>query len=127
MRKYKLTDETKTANGTTLYRIEALRDFNDVKAGDKGGFVRSEESLSHDGTCWVYDDAMATDCTRIMDDASLHDYASLRGHASLHGQASLHGHASLRDHASIRRHAALMGHALIRWHEVLRGQEVMSI
>ena len=38
-KKYKLTDETTNLLGRTLYRIEALKDFGDVKEGDKGGYV----------------------------------------------------------------------------------------
>ena len=41
-KKYKLTDEIIEFYGTKLYRIEALRDFSNVKKGDKGGFVKSE-------------------------------------------------------------------------------------
>ena len=52
-KKYKLTDEAIQHYGKTLYRIEALIDFGDVDKGDKGGFVESEENLSHDGNCWV--------------------------------------------------------------------------
>ena len=40
-----------------LYRIRALRDFGGVKEGDLGGYVQSESNLSHDGDCWIYDDA----------------------------------------------------------------------
>ena len=39
-KKYKLTEETININGRTLYRIEALKDFNDVKKWDKGGLLR---------------------------------------------------------------------------------------
>ena len=53
MKKYKLTEETKEYYGITLYRIEALKDFGTVKAGDKGGFIRSEDNLAHDGNAWV--------------------------------------------------------------------------
>ena len=42
---------------TIVYRIRALKDFGDVKAGDLGGYVNSEENLSHEGNCWIYDDA----------------------------------------------------------------------
>lgn len=44
--KYKLTEETINVNGITLYRIEALKDFSDVKKGDKGGFLEKEDNLS---------------------------------------------------------------------------------
>ena len=56
-KKYKLTEESVVINGKFLHRIEALRDFGDVKKGDKGGFIEKEENLSQYGDCWVYDDA----------------------------------------------------------------------
>ena len=60
MVKYKLTDETVTADdGTVLFRIEALVDNKcyGVKAGDKGGFIEKEYNLSHEGEAWVSGDA----------------------------------------------------------------------
>lgn len=56
-KKYKLTEETINVYGRTLYRIEALRDFGDVKKGDKGGFIENENNLTQYGKCWVYDNA----------------------------------------------------------------------
>ena len=57
-KKYELTDETiKIPDGTTLYRIRALRDFSDVHAGAFGGYVRRENNLSQEGNAWVYSDA----------------------------------------------------------------------
>ena len=38
-KKYRLSSERLEVFGLTLYRIEALKDFGDVKKGDKGGFV----------------------------------------------------------------------------------------
>ena len=56
--KFKLTAEKKEWFGITLYRIEALIDFNDVKKGDKGGFLEKESNLSQvSGNAWVYGDA----------------------------------------------------------------------
>ena len=54
---YKLTDETTNLLGRTLYRIEALKDFGDVKEGDKGGYVENHSNLSQYGNCWIYDTA----------------------------------------------------------------------
>lgn len=46
MKKYELTNEIKNLpGGVVLYRIRALKDFADVKAGDLGGFVQSEANL----------------------------------------------------------------------------------
>ena len=58
MKKYKLTKETKEYFGVTLYRIEALMDFNDIEKGEKGGFIEKEENLSQvSGDARVYGDA----------------------------------------------------------------------
>ena len=71
MKKYKLTEETKEYYGITLYRIEALKDFGTVKAGDKGGFIRSEDNLSHDGDAWVGGDAQVDGNARVYGDADI--------------------------------------------------------
>ena len=39
-KKYKLTGESIAVEGKTLYRIEALKDFGEIKKGDKGGSNR---------------------------------------------------------------------------------------
>ena len=57
MKKYELTDEKKQIAGRTLFRIRALRDFYDVKAGDLGGWIESENNLSYSGDAWVFGDA----------------------------------------------------------------------
>ena len=57
MKKYELTNETKTlAGGTVLHRIRALRDIPrfGVKAGELGGFIEKENNLSQDGDAWVF-------------------------------------------------------------------------
>jgi hypothetical protein len=43
--KYILTDEKLGY----LRRIKAIKDFSGVKAGDLGGFIKSEENLSQGG------------------------------------------------------------------------------
>ena len=52
-KKYKLTEETINVYGITLYRIEALKDFGNVKKGDKGGFIEKEDNLSQYRNCWI--------------------------------------------------------------------------
>ena len=51
--KFKLTSETITWLGRTLFRIEALIDFGNISKGDKGGFVEVERNVSQDGNAWV--------------------------------------------------------------------------
>lgn len=68
-KKYKLTDETIEVEGKALYRIEALKDFCEIKKGDKGGFIESEDNLSHEGNAWVYDNACVYGTSCVYDDA----------------------------------------------------------
>lgn len=63
MKKFRLSDETRlyhshdgeTKSTVTLRQIIATRDFHDVTAGTQGGWLDDESALSHDGTCWIYD------------------------------------------------------------------------
>ena len=69
-KKYRLTDETVEFMGRTLHRIEALRDFTTsdgaiVYKGEKGGWVESENNLSHAVNCWVCDNAHVYGSARV--------------------------------------------------------------
>ena len=81
MHKYRLTDETITRFGRTLHRIEALKDFGDVKAGDKGGYVESEKNLSQSGNCWLYGNATVFGNATVCGDAKVFGNAKVYGNA----------------------------------------------
>ena len=101
MKKYKLTEETIIVNGRTLYRIEALKDFNDVKKGDKGGFVEKENNLSQYGDSWVYDDAKICDDAKVFDNARVYDYAKVYGNAIIYGDAKVYCNAEVYGYAKV--------------------------
>lgn len=64
-KKYILTEETKEVGGHILHKIQAVRDFGDVQKGDLGGWVESEENLSHDGDCWISGNGRVSSNARI--------------------------------------------------------------
>ena len=81
-KKYKLLqDDTKTLGSITLYRIQALRDIGDVKAGDLGGYIQSEDNLSHDGDAWVSGNAQVYGNARVSGNAQVYDDAWVYGTA----------------------------------------------
>ena len=92
-KKYKLTEETINVNGSILHRIEALKDFANIKKGDKGGFIEKEKNLSQRGDCWVYGDAT------IYDDAKVYGNAWVFGNARVYGDASIYDDAMVYDNA----------------------------
>lgn len=100
-KKYKLTDETINLNGATLYRIEALKDFGEIKKGDKGGFIESENNLAHEGNAWVSDDACVYDNARVSDNASVSNNARVYGNAWLYGNTRVCGYAWVADNARV--------------------------
>ena len=70
-KKYKLTEETINIYGITLYRIEALKDFGNVKKGEKGGFIENEDNQSQYRDCWIYDNAMVYGNALVRDNAEV--------------------------------------------------------
>ena len=114
MKKYELTNESINWKGHKLYRIKATRNFNDVKAGDLGGFVENEFNLSHDGNCWIYNEgkvygesevfnnakvydwAEVMSCSRLCDDAEMHDCTEICNFAELYGTIKLYDFAKAK-------------------------------
>lgn len=91
LRKYELTPEMDPNAGQPLYRIRALRDIPayGVKAGDLGGFVESEANLSHEGDCWIADNAAVFEKARITANALVKDHARVSGRARIRGGAQV--------------------------------------
>lgn len=104
-KKYKLTDETINLNGATLYRIEALKDFGEIKKGDKGGFIESENNLAHEGDAWVSDDACVYDNACVYDDAWVSGNGQVYGNARVYGDTYMCGSANVCGDAEISTNA----------------------
>ena len=86
MKKFELTNEFITNSyGVKLFRIKALIEFGNVKAGDLGGYIEKEENLSHMGDAWVSDDARISGDAQVFGDARVSgdkDYAYAHGFGS---------------------------------------------
>lgn len=86
-----------------LHRIRALSDVRPgVVKGDLGGFVQSEENLSQEGTCWIFDEAI------VCDDSFVDQQATVSGAAVVRGSALVSGRATIRQNAVIDDHAIVM-------------------
>jgi carbonic anhydrase/acetyltransferase-like protein (isoleucine patch superfamily) len=112
-KKYKLTEETKEIYGRTLRRIQALEDFGEIKAGDLGGWIESEENLSHNGNCWVWDSAWVYGNVRVSDNAQVSDNARVRGDARVYGNALVCGKAQVYGAARVYGNALVCGKAQV--------------
>lgn len=127
-----LTDRKKLLGGSTVYRIRALRDFGNVKAGDLGGYIESEANLSHDGTCWVYDEATVCNNARIVEEAKVKHYASIGGNAQLrhfakakdrtkvNGNVIMYTRSVAKGFAELHDNVELFGDSVVRGRAKLR-------
>ena len=133
--KYEITAKTMQVyeyrDDKVVYQIRALKDFGDVKAGDLGGWIESEENLSQSGNCWVADNAMVYDHAQVRDNAilcgnanacdhalitenaKLFDKTWIAGDARVSGQAELHDFAYAKDDAIINDFALVSGLASV--------------
>ena len=118
-KKYKLTEETIKVDDSILYRIEALRDFSNVKKGYKGGFIENESNLSQYGDCWVYDDAKVYENAKVYGNARVCQDAKIRGNASVFGNArvcqdaEICGYARVYGNAMVFDNAEICGYARV--------------
>lgn len=124
-KKYKLTDETITFGFTTLHRIEALRSFGNVKKGDKGGFIKSEDNLSHEGNSWIYNYAVVTSRAKVLDDAKVCDYAVIGGCAEISNNATIKGRAFVTESAKIYDYTIIKDNVYIRGKVIIKGDSLI--
>ena len=112
--KYKLTDETKELYDKTLYRIECIEAFSNVKAGDRGGWVEFEGNLSQFGNAWVFGDAVVSDNAEVRGDAVVSGKAEVSDNAVVRGDAVVSGKAEVSDNAVVSGKAVVSDNAEVR-------------
>ena len=118
-KKYKLT-QLSHPQYPWLHRIQALKTINErVGAGELGGFVQSEQNLSQEGTCWIYDDAICCGEALVKQDAELHDGAVAAGFSIITGDACMYGRAWAKGNCwiqsgEVKDDAVVAGEAVIK-------------
>lgn len=113
-KKYKLTEETIKANCRTLYRIEALKDFGNVKKVDKGGFVENEDNLSQYDDCWIYGNAQVYDNAKVCGKAEVCANAKICSHSLVTDNGEVFGNAKVYHYGDVCGKARICGDAKIR-------------
>ena len=114
IKKYELlTNDTIEINGNTLYRIRALHDFDDVEKGDLGGYIQSEDNLSHEGNCWVYDDAKVYESAIIYGNTKLYDNVEVYGHACISDSVHIRDNVKVYDNSIIHGFVIIQDNAQI--------------
>ena len=106
-KKYEFTGETKKFLGRTLKRIKRISD------GVIGGWIESEENLSHEGWCFIYDEAIVYDDARVYGKAEVFGKAIVCGEARVCGKAEVFGKAEVYGKAIVCGKAEVCGKAIV--------------
>ena len=118
-KKYTLTGNKIIIPGYTLYRIRALISFDNVTVGESGGYIESENNLSHDGDCWVSGDAYVCGNAKVfgnakvIGDARIFDNAKVYGMARVFRRSHVYGNAQVYGKSWITDNAHVCGDAHI--------------
>ena len=119
-KKYELIlDDTITREGKTLHRIRALKDFEiitgkTITVGTLGGYIESEDNLSHLGCAWVGDNASVFGRATVFGNACVKNRAWVYGNACVDGNACVVGNARVSGKACIDGNAHVCGRAHIK-------------
>jgi hypothetical protein len=108
-----LQGQTLEHEGRTLYRIRRLSD------GLIGGWIEKEANLSHEGGCFVYDEAKVYENARVFehscvfDHAEVYDTAWVCGYAEVYGMARVFGDAQVYGASEVYDYAKVFGNAKV--------------
>ena len=112
MKKFELTTEFITNMfGTKLFRIKALVEFGNIKAGELGGYVEKEENISQDGDAWVSDNAEVFGDATVSGDARISGNATVCNNAWVYGNAEVTGNARISGNLCVAGNARISGNA----------------
>lgn len=127
VKKYELlSDDTIMVSGHRLFRIRANVSFAYVKAGEKGGYIESEENLSHEGGAWVYHDAIVYENAIVYGNARVSGNAKISGFVHIYGNAIVCENAVIDEVASVHEHAYVSGEARVNGVACIRGHAQVS-
>lgn len=118
-KKYEIVESDSIVhNGRALYRIRALKGLwtgpiTIVCKGDLGGYVESENNLSQEGCCWIYDNAKVYDDAKVLDDAFVYNTAEVFKNAKIFDDARVCDNARIFGFAKIFNKAIVYGNVKV--------------
>jgi carbonic anhydrase/acetyltransferase-like protein (isoleucine patch superfamily) len=119
--KYELVkDDTIEIYGRTLYRIKAVKDFGDIKAGNLGGYVENITNLSQENNCWISGNAKVCGYAQVL------GYAKVFGYAKVIDKAVVRDNAVVCDNAVVSDTAQVLGYAIVCDNVKVFGNAVVS-
>lgn len=108
-----------------LYRIQALKTFTKpggynpvVHVGELGGYVESEDNLSQEGSCWLFDKARVKDGGKVIEDAIVYDKCLVSKNSIVRGGSVVGGHCFITNQSVII-DSRLEGNVIVNGHSTV--------
>lgn len=98
--KYEFTGETKLVKVGNRDNIEVHR-IRKLIDGKIGGWIEKESNLSHNGDCWVDDNAIVCDNAEVSGDAWIRDNCIISGNAKVEYRIQLCDNCTVSDNARL--------------------------
>lgn len=115
-RKYEFTGAKKKFGSYVVRRIRRISD------GMRGGWIESESNLSHDGPCFVYDEAVVYGKAEVTGAAVVADQAIVGNQARICERAYVSDTARVDGFAVVRGFGCVVGGAEVCGHAVVSGE-----
>jgi hypothetical protein len=112
--KYEFTGETKDIQNCTVRQIRRISD------GEIGGWIESEKNLSHEGDCWIGDNAC------VYGDANVSGNSWVSGNAKVYGDANVYGNACVFGDSYVFGNALVSGNAWVFGNAKVHGDAWVS-
>lgn len=109
-----------------MKEIIAIKDFQNVKTGDVGGFIENEKNLSHIGNAWVSKGAAVSGDAQVFGNAYISGNSHIFGHAFIYGDAKVDGNAKIYGGSKIYDNAKINGDAIVRGYSEVYGNALIS-
>ena len=113
MKKFELTTDFIIFCGIKLFRIRALIEFCDVKAGEVGGYIEKEKNLSQLGEAWVSGNAKVFGNALVSGNTWISGNATVSGNAKVSGNTLVSGNAEIAGNAKVFGKAWIFGEAKV--------------
>ena len=126
-KKYELVlEDTIEFFGRKLFRIRAKISFGIVEKGEFGGYIESENNLSHFGNAWVYGNARVSGNAFIYGNANVSGNAFVYGNARVYDDAWVSGNARVYDDAWVSGNARVYGNAWVYGNAEVSGDAIVT-
>lgn len=124
--KYKIVQEIFHPIYRELYRVQALRDFGNVKRGDIGGWIRDERCLAHDGLCWAGGNTIIADHAFVSENAVIDDNVIMDEESHVFGNARVTENVYMTERCFVYDDAFITGSTRISGSPSIYGNAIVN-